>query len=527
MAWSEDRLAALRRLRLAHPAGRRRQRHRGHRRAADRGRARRRPAVADRRAHPHRLRQPEQAGLAEGARRAARSRRGPPDQGGLRLGSGPARSTCPTTRWRSSARPSRTATTWWPTGRRASPPTRTPIPTSPPSSGDASPVGCADGWDADLKTYDVGAEVATRNASQDAIQALAARVPELFGGAADLSESNLTDVKGEPNFSADEPGRNLRFGVREHAMGGIANGIAYHGGFIPYDATFLTFSDYMRGVGAAVGARRPARHPCLDPRLGRPRRGRSDAPAGRALRGPARDPEPVVRAPGRCQRDGRGLGDGRGADGRAGRPGADPPEAADAGRHRRAAPARACGAAATSCARRHARSPRGHPHRDRLGAAAGVRRRRGPGGRRHVHPGRVTPLLGDVRAQQDQAYRDTVLPPRLRKRVSVEIGVSLGWERWVGDEGAIIGLDHFGASAPAGTIFEHFGFTAGPGRGRRPAGPRGDAARPRPDRRRRPLRPPWPAGIRRSSAGESGTDRTAALGPGPQLTRAAGGTRRR
>ncbi|MEJ7695330.1 MAG: hypothetical protein WKF78_01415 [Candidatus Limnocylindrales bacterium] len=89
--------------------------------------------------------------------------------------------------------------------------------------------------------------MATRNASQDAIQALAATVPELFGGAADLSESNLTDVKGEPNFSAEEAGRNLRFGVREHAMGGIANGIAYHGGFIPYDATFLTFSDYMRG----------------------------------------------------------------------------------------------------------------------------------------------------------------------------------------------------------------------------------------------------------------------------------------
>jgi transketolase len=61
---------------------------------------------------------------------------------------------------------------------------------------------------------------------------------------------------------------------------------------------------------------------------------------------------------------------------------------------------------------------------------------------------------------QEQAYRDNVLPPSVRKRVSVEVGVSLGWERWVGDEGAIIGLDHFGASAPAGTIFEKFGFTA-------------------------------------------------------------------
>ena len=109
-------------------------------------------------------------------------------------------------------------------------------------------VDCGPAGTPDLKTYEVGAELATRNASQDAIQALAGPVPELFGGAADLSESNLTDVKGEPNFSAEEPGRNLRFGVREHGMGGIANGIAYHGGFIPYDATFLTFSDYMRGA---------------------------------------------------------------------------------------------------------------------------------------------------------------------------------------------------------------------------------------------------------------------------------------
>src|SRR6478735_2877891 len=108
-------------------------------------------------------------------------------------------------------------------------------------------LGLPDGWDADLPTYETGTEVATRNASQDAIQALAAHLPELFGGAADLSESNLTDVKGEANFSATEPGRNLRFGVREHGMGGISNGIAYHAGFLPYCATFLTFSDYMRG----------------------------------------------------------------------------------------------------------------------------------------------------------------------------------------------------------------------------------------------------------------------------------------
>src|SRR5919197_814180 len=104
-------------------------------------------------------------------------------------------------------------------------------------------------WDQDLKRYPAGEQMATRNASQDAIQALAARLPELFGGSADLSESNLTVVKseGHDHFSADHPGRNLRFGVREHGMGGIVNGIAYHGGFLPYGATFLAFSDYMRG----------------------------------------------------------------------------------------------------------------------------------------------------------------------------------------------------------------------------------------------------------------------------------------
>jgi hypothetical protein len=68
--------------------------------------------------------------------------------------------------------------------------------------------------------------------------------------------------------------------------------------------------------------------------------------------------------------------------------------------------------------------------------------------------------IGVLRITKDQGYRDSVLPPAVRKRVSVEIGVSLGWERWVGDEGAIVGLDHFGASAPAGTIFEKLGFTA-------------------------------------------------------------------
>ena len=200
---------------------------------------------------------PNKQDTPEGARLAARPRRGPPRQGGLRLGSGQDASTSPTTRASSSARRS-------PAGddlvadweARFDALRATPIA----ERGRGVPAarhrrgGCPTAGTPTCTTYATGDEVATRNASQDAIQALAAPLPELFGGAADLSESNLTDVKGEPDFEADEPGRNLRFGVREHAMGGIANGIAYHGGFIPYCATFLTFSDYMRGSRPAGGA---------------------------------------------------------------------------------------------------------------------------------------------------------------------------------------------------------------------------------------------------------------------------------
>src|SRR5664280_2374338 len=104
-------------------------------------------------------------------------------------------------------------------------------------------------WEASLKSYAVGEDLATRKASQEAINALAKSLPELFGGSADLSESNLTDIEGAGIFEATNPGgRNIRFGVREHAMGAAVSGIALYGGFFPYAATFLTFSDYMRGA---------------------------------------------------------------------------------------------------------------------------------------------------------------------------------------------------------------------------------------------------------------------------------------
>ncbi len=325
-------------------------------------------------------------------------------------------------------------------------------------------AGLPDGWDADLKVYETGSEVATRTASQDAIQALAGRVPELFGGAADLSESNLTDVKGATNFSAEDPGRNLRFGVREHAMGGIANGIAYHGGFIPYDATFLTFSDYMRGSvrlsalaglhvihvwthdSVGLGEDGPTHQPVEHyaalraiPNLWFVRPGDANETAAAWALAVSRTGGPVALAltrqklptlPGTSELAREGVARG----------GYVLREAAEAGTGSGSDPSLILIATGSELQLAFAAA-------DTL-EADGI-------------PTRVVSLPCWERFEaQDQAYRDAVLPPTVRARVSVEMGVTLGWDRWVGDEGAIIGLDHFGASAPATTIFEHFGFTA-------------------------------------------------------------------
>ena len=300
--------------------------------------------------------------------------------------------------------------------------------------------------------------MATRNASQDAIQSLASGVPSLFGGAADLSESNLTDVKGAGDFSSSEAGRNLRFGVREHAMGGVANGIAYHGGFIPYVATFLTFSDYMRGSvrlaslsglhviyvwthdSVGLGEDGPTHQPVEHyaalraiPNLWFIRPGDANETAAAWALAIERTDGPIALALTRQKLPTL--------------PGTD-------------AGARA-GVARGGYILREATG--GAPELITMGTGSELQLAFAAAEALEAEgiPTRVVSLPCWERFEaQDQAYRDSVLPPSVRRRLSIEIGVSMGWERWVGDEGAIIGLDHFGASAPAGTIFEHFGFTA-------------------------------------------------------------------
>jgi transketolase len=323
-------------------------------------------------------------------------------------------------------------------------------------------LGLADGWDAGLPTYPTGEELATRQASQAAIQALAGPVPELFGGSADLSESNLTLIKGEDPFEAGEAGRNLWFGVREHGMGGAANGIAYHGGFIPYAATFLNFSDYMRGSvrlaalaglhviyvwthdSIGLGEDGPTHQPIEHyaalramPNLWFVRPGdanetiaawrlaveRRGGPVALAL---TRQKLPTLAGSSELARDGVARG------GYVLRPA----RGEDAGK----APELLL--IATGSELQLAFAAAEALEKDSIAA-------------------RVVSLpCWEVFEVQDQAYRDSVIPPAVRRRVSIEVGATTGWERYAGDEGAILGIDHFGASAPAGTIFEKFGFTA-------------------------------------------------------------------
>ncbi|HEX5591230.1 MAG TPA: transketolase, partial [Candidatus Limnocylindrales bacterium] len=316
-----------------------------------------------------------------------------------------------------------------------------------------------DGWDAGLKTYAIGEDFATRQASQAAIAALAETVPELFGGAADLSESNLTDIKGAGDFAPEAAGRNLRFGVREHAMGGVANGIALHGGFIPYAGTFLTFSDYMRGSvrlaaitglhviyvwthdSVGLGEDGPTHQPVEHyaalraiPNLWFVRPGdanetaaawalavaRRDGPVALAL---TRQKLPTLDGTAELARDGVGRGGYvlRRASSEAG--GGDP----------------AVILVATG---------------SELQLATGAAEALEADGT----PARVVSLPCWERFEaQDATYREAVLPRGVTARVTVEAGVSFGWERYAGDGGAIVGIDHFGASAPAGTIFEKLG----------------------------------------------------------------------
>ena len=300
--------------------------------------------------------------------------------------------------------------------------------------------------------------MATRAASGQVINALTDVIPELLGGSADLTPSNKTWIDGSESFQKDQyQGRNFHFGVREHAMGAIVNGLAIHGGLIPYAGTFLVFSDYMRpavrlsalseispiwiythdsiGLGEDGPTHQPVEHlaamraiPHLH--LIRPNDANEVAYAWKAALEYRGGPTALV-----LTRQNVGVIDrevyasaenlGRGAYVLADI-GDDPPEVI----------LMASGSEVELIVKAG----------ERLGAEG-------------VNVRLVSFPSWELFKAQNQAYRDQVLPPDLKVRVAVETGISQGWERWLGEQGLFIGVERFGASAPGGRIYEEYGLT--------------------------------------------------------------------
>ena len=312
------------------------------------------------------------------------------------------------------------------------------------------------GWDAGLPSWKAGESVATRDASHKAINAIAARVPWLLSGDADLSESTKTRIEEAGDLDGQSgTGRNVHYGVREHAMASIANGLAYHGGVRPLVATFFCFSDYMRpAVRLAALNELPVLFVWTHDSIGLG----EDGPTHQAvehLMSLRAMPHLAVIRPGDANET----------------------------------------AAAWRAAMEHRDGPVGLvltrqklPVLDRSGARGDLSRgayvlAEAAGGKPRViliATGSELSLAVAARQvleaesvatrvvsmpcweffdRQPREYRDSVFPPEVRARLSIEAGVTLGWSRYVGDRGGSIGLDRFGASAPGETVFKELGFT--------------------------------------------------------------------
>ncbi len=316
-----------------------------------------------------------------------------------------------------------------------------------------------DGWQIGLPVFPADAKgMATRAASGKVINALAVKLPELMGGSADLAPSTNTWLNDIAAFSFDaHEGRNIHFGVREHAMGSIVNGMSYHGGVIPYGATFLIFSDYMRpairlsalshlgsiwvfthdsiGVGEDGPTHQPVEHLAslrgipnlltLRPgdanevleswKLAIKNRHRPTALLLTRQALPTIDRTEIASA--------EGLRNGAYV-------------LADLGNEKPKVILMASGSEVNLIL-----------NAGKLLEAEGI-------------PVRLVSFPSwELFKEQSQEYRDSVLLPEVTCRVSVEAGISQGWHRWVGPNGFVLGLDRYGASAPAGIAFKNLGFS--------------------------------------------------------------------
>jgi transketolase len=315
-----------------------------------------------------------------------------------------------------------------------------------------------DGWDSDLPTFDPSDDpVATRKASAQVIQWAAAQIPQLVSGSADLEPSTLSEVEDGGSVSRDDySGRNVHYGVREHAMAAIVNGLNLHG-LRAFGSTFFNFMDYLKpSLRLAALMRLPAIHVFTHDSIGLGEDGPTHQPVEQLAQLRA---TPFVYAV---------------------RP-ADANETALAWRFALREDEGPCALVLT-----RQNLPIIDPERipdDAIERGAYVLREASDGGEPRLIligtgsevaicmeaadrleadgiPTRVVSMpCFDRFGEQDDAYRDSVLPPACTARVSVEAGATLGWERWVGSDGATVGMKGFGASGPYKDLYEHFGFT--------------------------------------------------------------------
>lgn len=319
-------------------------------------------------------------------------------------------------------------------------------------------------WDDALPTWEVGTKVATRSASGEVLSALAPVLPELWGGSADLAGSNNTTMKGELSFLPPHRsvkswegtwyGRTLHFGIREFGMGTILNGITLHGLTRAYGGTFLVFSDFMRGavrLAALMGI--PTTFVWTHDSVGLGEDGPTHQPIEHVATLRAIPGIDIVRP-------------------------ADANETAWAWKHALETTNRPTaliltrqnvptleGTSADGFAKGAYVIAGGDEDADVLIVATGSEVQVALAAREQLAGGGIKARVvsmpcRELFERQDAAYRESVIPPSLKARVSVEAGSPLGWREIVGDAGQIVGIDHFGESAQGDTLLQKYGFTA-------------------------------------------------------------------
>ncbi|HEV2171025.1 MAG TPA: transketolase [Candidatus Binatus sp.] len=314
------------------------------------------------------------------------------------------------------------------------------------------------GWDSELPTFTPKDSLATRVSASQAEAAITKKVWNLFGGSADLNESTFTDVKDGGDFERGHyDGRNLHFGIREHGMSAILNGIALHGGFIPYGSSFMCFTDYARpsirlaalmelqvvfvfthdsiGVGEDGPTHEPIEHLSslrAIPHLTVIRPGDANEAVEAWRTTMTHTQGPVLLA--LCRQKVPTLDRSKLA----------PASGARRGGYVIAETAgRSADIILIGCGSELQLVVEAKAKLEEKGKAVRV----------------VSMPSENIFERQDQAYRDSVLPPNIRKRLAVEAGATMSWYRWVGLDGDIIGMTTYGASGKSEDVMKHFGFT--------------------------------------------------------------------